>query len=219
MNGLLYVLDIRDAKESDGVITLPPEPVIEDVSPIFMVKDIDSGTDSDMDGNSNNDQDLDIRPAVVIELTMPKGLELEFSSSLGRDEQDTVDGNRQHILYRVPLCVGEDSNNCEFGQSDEISLQFTVGYGFLIQELLSYLIGLLVVIFLLFYLRSKRKKKKRAAKEEKLIQVRSVRSNTHEVERELLGISPMAAVGGGSGAGSGADIDWTAGLNLDDENW
>jgi hypothetical protein len=219
MNGMLDVLDIRNAKESDGVITLPPEPVIEDVSPLFMVEDIDSGTDSDMDGNSNNDHDLDIRPAVVIELTMPTGLELEFTSSLGRDEQDTVDGNRQHILYRVPLCVGEDTNNCDFGQSDEISLQFTVGYGFLIQELLPYLIGLLVVIFLLFYLRSKRKKRKRAAKEEKLIQVRSVRSNTHEVERELLGVSPMAAVGGGSGAGSGADVDWTAGLNLDDENW
>jgi hypothetical protein len=184
-----------------------------------MVEDIDSGTDSDMDGNSNNDQDLDIRPAVVIELTMPKGLELEFTSSLGRDEQDTLDGNRQHILYRVPLCLGEDPNNCEFGQSDEISLQFTIGYGFLIQELLSYLIGLLVVIFLLFYLRSKRKKRKRAAKEEKLIQVRSVRSNTHEVERELLGLSPMDAVGGGGGSGSGADIDWTAGIDLDDNNW
>ena len=219
MNGMLDVFDIRDAKESDGVVTLPPEPIIEDVSPIFMVEDIDSGTDSDMDGNPNNDQDLDIRPAVVIELTMPTGLELEFTSSLGRDEQDTVDGNRQHILYRVPLCIGEDSNNCEFDQSDEISFQFTIGYGFLIQELLSYLIGLLVVVFLLFYLRSKRKKKKRAAKEEKLIQVRSVKSNTYEVERELLGISPMGAVGGGGGSGSGADIDWTTGIDLDDDNW
>ena len=214
MNGMLDVFDIRNAKESDGVVTLPPEPVVEDVSPIFMVEDMDSGTDSNMDGNSNNDQDLDIRPALVFELTMPTGLELEFTSSLGRDEQNTVDGNRQHILYRVPLCLGENTNNCELDQSDEISLQFTIGYGFLIQELLSYLIFLLAIIFLLFYWRSKRKKKKRAAKEEKLIQVRSAKTNTYEVERELLGISPTSAA-----SGSGADIDWTAGINLDDDNW
>ena len=214
MNGMLDVFDIRNAKESDGVVTLPPEPVVEDVSPIFMVEDMDSGTDSNMDGNSNNDQDLGIRPALVFELTMPTGLELEFTSSLGRDEQNTVDGNRQHILYRVPLCLGENINNCELDQSDEISLQFTIGYGFLIQELLSYLIFLLAIIFLLFYWRSKRKKKKRAAKEEKLIQVRSAKTNTYEVERELLGISPMSAA-----SGSGADIDWTAGIDLDDDNW
>jgi hypothetical protein len=214
MNGMLDVFDIRNAKESDGVVTLPPEPVVEEVSPIFMVEDMDSGTDSNMDGNSNNDQDLDIRPALVFELTMPTGLELEFTSSLGRDEQNTVDGNRQHILYRVPLCLGENTNNCELDQSDEISLQFTIGYGFLIQELLSYLIFLLAIIFLLFYWRSKRKKKKRAAKEEKLIQVRSAKSNTYEVERELLGVSPINAA-----SGSGADIDWTAGIDLDDDNW
>ena len=214
MNGMLDVFDIRNAKESDGVVTLPPEPVVEDVSPIFMVEDMDSGTDSNMDGNSNNDQDLDIRPALVFELTMPTGLELEFTSSLGRDEQSIVDGNRQHILYRVPLCLGENTNNCELDQSDEISLQFTIGYGFLIQELLSYLIFLLAIIFLLFYWRSKRKKKKRAAKEEKLIQVRSAKSNTYEVERELLGVSPINAA-----SGSGADIDWTAGIDLDDDNW
>ena len=214
MNGMLDVFDIRNAKESDGVVTLPPEPVVEDVSPIFMVEDMDSGTDSNMDGNSNNDQDLDIRPALVFELTMPTGLELEFTSSLGRDEQNIVDGNRQHILYRVPLCLGENTNNCELDQSDEISLQFTIGYGFLIQELLSYLIFLLAIIFLLFYWRSKRKKKKRAAKEEKLIQVRSAKSNTYEVERELLGVSPI-----NTASGSGADIDWTAGIDLDDDNW
>ena len=214
MNGMLDVFDIRNAKESDGVVTLPPEPVVEDVSPIFMVEDMDSGTDSNMDGNSNNDQDLDIRPALVFELTMPTGLELEFTSSLSRDEQNIVDGNRQHILYRVPLCLGENTNDCELDQSDEISLQFTIGYVFLIQELLSYLIFLLAIIFLLFYWRSKRKKKKRAAKEEKLIQVRSAKSNTYEVERELLGVSPI-----NTASGSGADIDWTAGIDLDDDNW
>ena len=66
----------------------------------------------------------------------------------------------------------------------------------------------------MFYWRSKRKKKKRAAKEEKLIQVRSAKSNTYEVERELLGVSPISAA-----SGSGADIDWTAGIDLDDDNW
>lgn len=214
MGGMLDVFNIRNAAESDGVVTLPPEPVVEQISPMYMVKDIDSGTDSNMDGNLNNDRDMDIRPALVFELTMPKGLELEFTSSLGRDEQSTVDGDRQHILYRVPLCVGENANDCYLEQSDEISLQFTVGYGFLIQELLSYLIGLLAIIFLLFYWRSRRKKEKRAAKQEKLIQIRSVKSNTYEVERELLGVSPVSM-----GAESGTDIDWTAGLDLNDDNW
>ncbi len=214
MNGMLDVFNIRNAGESDGVVTLPPEPVVEEVSPIFMVEDVDSGTDSNMDGNSNNDQDLVIRPALVFELTMPAGLHLEFTSSLGRDEQNTVEGNRQHILYRAPLCIGENTNNCEAEQSDEVSLQFTVGYGFIIQELMSYLFVLLAIIFILFYLRSRRKKRKRLAKEQTLIQVRSAKSNTYEVERELLGISPTSAT-----SGSGADIDWTAGIDLDDDNW
>ena len=206
------IFDLRAASDSGGVVTLPPEPLVVDVEPVTIVEDVDETKDSDEDGDLNNDPDLDVRPSITFELSMPRGLEVELSSSMGRAEQYMIDGDRKKIIYHVPLCVEENPNDCDT-QSDELSIQFTVGYAFLLQELMPYIIGLLVIIFLLFYLRSRRKKKKRELKEIKQMKKQAVTVNTYAVERDLLGLeTPSAPVGGGG------DSDWFAGIDMDD-NW
>ena len=210
-SNLLSVFDFRAASESDGIVTLPPEPFVVDVEPAIIVEDVDDSKDTDEDGNLFNDHDLDVRPSIVLELSMPRGLEVEITSSMGRAEEYVIDGDRKKIIYHAPLCVEQDPDDCDL-QDDELSIQFTVGYAFLLQELLPYLIGLLVIIFLLFYLRSRRKKRKREKLEIKQMQSRAVSVNTYEVERDLLGLgTSRPPIGDGS--------DWFAGLELDEEDW
>ncbi|MBT4059692.1 MAG: hypothetical protein HOE69_05220 [Euryarchaeota archaeon] len=212
--GLLDTFNIKAASGSNGVVTLPPEPILVPVEPISEQQDLDGSIDTNEDGDPNNDRDLDIRPAITLELTMPRGLEIEFSSSMGRDEQKMLGGSRRQIIYRVPLCTEVDPNDCA-GQSDEVSLQFTIGYAFIFQEILPYLMGLLLLIILLVYRRRRKKAQKREAKKEKQLEVRSVSVNTHAVERELLGLQPMGGAGGAANDGS----DWFTGIDLDDDNW
>lgn len=213
IDGMRSLFDGRAASDSGGVVTVPPEPVTVEVQPVAMVEDVSSDKDSDLDGNFDNDDDISIRPAITIELTMPKGLEIEFSSSLGRDEQSFVDGGRKKIIYRVPLCTAASVDDCA-GGSDEISLQFTVGYAFILQELMPYILGLILLLVLLIYSRRQKKKRKKAAKLEKMNDVRAVSVNTHAVERDLLGLQP--SYGGGSAPAGGAD-DWFDGIDLNDD--
>ncbi|MBO57444.1 MAG: hypothetical protein CMA77_00380 [Euryarchaeota archaeon] len=210
-SNLFSVFDFRAASESDGIVTLPPEPLVVDVEPAIIVEDVDDSKDTDEDGNTFNDQDLDVRPSILLELSMPRGLEVEITSSMGRAEEYVIDGDRKKIVYHAPLCVEQDPDDCDL-QDDELSIQFTVGYAFLLQELMPYLIGLLVIIFLLFYLRSRRKKRKREKLEIKQTQSRAVSVNTYEVERDLLGL-------GSQGTPIGDGSDWFAGLDLDEEDW
>ncbi len=207
-NALLSAFDIRGSSDSDGVVTLPPEPYVVEVEPVIIVEDIDENHDTNNDGDLNNDQDLDVRPSIVFELSLPPGLEVEISSSLGRAEQYMIDGDRKKIIYRVPHCSEENPDDCD-DQVDEVSLQFTIGYAFILQELMPYIIGLLVIIFLLFYMRSRRKKRKKEKQEIQQIQKRAVSINTYAVERDLLGLDSTPSGGG--------ELDWMAGLDFDDD--
>ncbi|MDP6742856.1 MAG: hypothetical protein QF544_07340, partial [Candidatus Thalassarchaeaceae archaeon] len=208
---LFSVFDLRAASDSGGIVTLPPEPLVVDVEPITIVEDVDEFKDSDEDGDMNNDPDLDVRPSIVLELSMPRGLEVELTSSMGRAEEYVIDGGRKKIIYHAPLCVEENPNDCDI-QSDELSLQFTIGYAFLLQELMPYIIGLLILIFLFFYRRSRKKKKKREKLEAKLLKKRAVNVNTHAVERDLMGLDPLDAP-------VSAESDWYTGLDIGEEDW
>ena len=213
-HGMLGVFDARTAS-GDGLVTVPNEPLLVEVQPLFIDEDIDPDFDSDGDGEDGNDRDLVIRPSVLLELTMPTGLEVEFSSELGRDEQSMLAGSRKKIVYRLPLCTYNDPIDCK-QESDEISLQFTVGYAFLLQELIPYLIGLLLLIGMLVWRRQRKKAQQRAATKMKQQQIRSVAVNTHAVEREMLGLAPMAD-GGYTGGSSGDSSDWFDGLDMSEE--
>jgi hypothetical protein len=209
--GLFSVFDLRAASDSGGIVTLPPDPLVVDVEPITIVEDVDEFKDSDEDGDMNNDPDLDVRPSIVLELSMPRGLEVELTSSMGRAEKYQMDGGRKKIIYHAPLCVEEDPNDCDI-QSDELSIQFTIGYAFLLQELMPYIIGLLILIFLFFYRRSRKKKRKREKLEAKLLKKQAVNVNTFAVERDLLGLDH-------TNLPAGSDTDWSTGLDLDEDGW
>ncbi|MDP6099073.1 MAG: hypothetical protein QF566_02730 [Candidatus Thalassarchaeaceae archaeon] len=208
---LFSIFDFRAASDSGGIVTLPPDPLEVEVEPITIVEDVDESKDSDEDGDMNNDPDLDVRPSIVLELSMPRGLEVELSSSMGRAEKYVIDGDRKKIIYYVPLCIEENPNDCD-AQSDELSIQFTIGYAFLLQELMPYIIGLLILIFLFFYRRSRKKKKKREKLEAKLLKKRAVNVNTFAVERDLLDLEP-------TNLPASPDTDWLTGLDLDGEDW
>ena len=210
-SGLFSVFDLRAASDSGGIVTLPPDPLVVDVEPITIVEDVDEFKDSDEDGDLNNDPDLDVRPSIVLELSMPRGLEVELTSSMGRAEKYVIDGGRKKIIYHAPLCVEENPNDCDI-QSDELSIQFTIGYAFLLQELMPYIIGLLLLIFLFFYRRSRKKKRKREKLEAKLLKKRAVNVNTHAVERDLMGLEPADLP-------ASPDADWYTGLDIGEEDW
>lgn len=214
VHGMLGAFDGRGANGGDGLVTLPADPLLVEVQPVFIDEDLDPDVDSDSDGDAGNDRDLVVRPSIVLELTMPTGLEVEFTSDLGRDEQSMLSGSRKKIIYRVPLCTANNPVDCD-QESDQISLQFTVGYAFLLQELLPYLLALLLLIGMLIWRRRRKKAQKRAAQKVKTEQIRSVSVNTHAVEREMLGLSPVA--GGYAGSPSGDASDWFDGLDMTDE--
>jgi hypothetical protein len=228
-SGMMGTFDARAAEDNTGgVYTFPPEPLVFDVAPPTQSHDVDSEFDSDADGNAGNDVDIDFRPVITIDITMPKGLSLEFTSTLGRDEHPERQDGRNQVIYRTPLCTAENPRDCD-AQKDEVQIQFTVGYGFIVQELLPYLFGGLGLILLLVMLRMRKRKRKEEILEEQKLIVKAKNVNTHAVERELLGLPPLGAagglggVGGGKvgGEGGGSDADWFAGLDVEnsEEDW
>jgi len=228
-SGMMGTFDARAAEgDTGGVYTFPPEPLVFDVAPPTQSQDVDSEFDSDGDGNAGNDVDIDFRPVITIDITMPKGLSLEFTSTLGRDEHPERQDGRNQVIYRTPLCTAENPRDCD-AQKDEVQIQFTVGYGFIVQELLPYLFGGLGLILLLVVLRMRKRKRKEKILEEQKLIVKAKNVNTHAVERELLGLPPLGAaggiggIGGGKvgGEGGGSDSDWFAGLDIDnsEEDW
>jgi len=233
--------DARTAEhQTGGVYTFPPEPLAFDVAPPTQSKDVDSAFDSDGDGNAANDVDIDFRPVITIDVTMPKGLSIDFTSTLGRDEHPERQDGRNQVIYRTPLCTTENPADCG-AQKDQVEIQFTVGYGFLIQEITPYLFGGLGVILLLFMLRMRKRKRKQQMLDDQRLLVKSKDVNTHAVERELLGLPPLGAaggiggfggggdglIGGGAGGTGGAagggsasgDNAWFDGLDVDSEDW
>ena len=209
IEGMLQTFDFMAAGKNDGLVTFPEDPLVFDVDPIVHSEDIDTEVDSDSDGQTDNDQDIIVRPAVIFEISLPKGLELEFSSSLGLDREVVLPDGRSQIIYRVPLCSSDDLDECD-AQRDEVQVRFTVGYDFLFQEIMPYFLGLSSLLLLFFVRRIRKRRKKKERLEEQRVKVVATNSNTMSVERELLGLpSATAPIGGND--------DWLTGLDMDEE--
>ena len=197
-----------------GVITFPEDPQTVRVDPVIIERDLDETYDSDDDGDSNNDADIDVRPAIRIDLLLPVGLTVNLDSALGNDEYLNRQDGRQHIVYRVPLCVAEESSQCE-SEYDEVSLSITIGYDFILNELFPYLVGVATLFLLLLILRSRKRRARKEMLEEQRQMARAKSTSHREVEQELAGITPRSS--GPAGPITGADSLWLDGIDIDEE--
>lgn len=197
-----------------GVITFPEQPQTVQVNPIIIERDLDENYDSDGDGVPNNDADIEVRPAIRLDLLMPVGLTINLESTQGNDEYPNRQDGRQQIIYRVPLCVAEESSQCD-AEYDEVSFSITIGYDFIFKELLPYLIGAAGLFLLLLFVRRRRRRGRDEMLEEKRQMARANSTSHREVEQEMAGISPTSSVP--TGPTTGADSLWFDGIDMDDE--
>ena len=199
-----------------GAFTFPEEPTVVRVDPVIIQHDLDETYDSDGDGVADNDVDIEVRPAVTLDLLLPVGLTLELESAQGNDEYPNRQDGRQQIIYRLPLCVAEESSQCD-AVYDEVSFSITIGYDFIFKELLPYLLGAAGLILLLLFVRKRKRREKEKMLEEKRQLARAKSTSHREVEQELAGITPRS--GGPAGPTKGADAHWLDGIDMTDDDW
>ena len=185
------------------------------VDPVIIQHDLDETYDSDGDGVADNDVDIEVRPAVTLDLLLPVGLTLDLESAQGNDEYPNRQDGRQQIIYRLPLCVAEESSQCD-AEYDEVSFSITIGYGFIFKELLPYLLGAAGLILLLLFVRKRKRREKEKMLEEKRQLARAKSTSHREVEQELTGITPRSA--GPAGPTKGADAHWLDGIDMTDDD-
>jgi hypothetical protein len=199
-----------------GVFTFPEEPTVVRVDPVIIQHDLDETYDSDGDGVADNDVDIEVRPAVTLDLLLPVGLTLDLESAQGNDEYPNRQDGRQQIIYRLPLCVAKESSQCD-AEYDEVSFSITIGYDFIFKELLPYLLGAAGLILLLLFVRKRKRREKEKMLEEKRQLARAKSTSHREVEQELAGITPRSA--GPAGPTKGADAHWLDGIDMTDDDW
>ncbi len=199
-----------------GAFTFPEEPMVVRVDPVIIQHDLDETYDSDGDGVTDNDVDIEVRPAVTLDLLLPVGLTLNLESAQGNDEYPNRQDGRQQIIYRLPLCVAEESSQCD-AEYDEVSFSITIGYGFIFKELLPYLLAVVGLILLLLFARKRKRREKEKMLEEKRQLARAKTASHREVEQELAGISPTSSAP--AGPTTGADAHWLDGIDMTDDDW
>jgi len=199
-----------------GAFTFPEEPTVVRVDPVIIQHDLDETYDSDGDGVADNDVDIEVRPAVTLDLLLPVGLTLDFESAQGNDEYPNRQDGRQQIIYRLPLCVAEESSQCD-AVYDEVSLTFTIGYDFIFKELLPYLLAVGGLILLLLFARKRKRREKEKMLEEKRQAAKAKTISHREVEQELAGVSPTSSAP--AGPTKGADAHWLDGIDMTDDDW
>ena len=185
------------------------------MDPIIIERDLDENYDSDGDGVANNDADIEVRPAIRLDLLMPVGLTINLESTQGNDEYPNRQDGRQQIIYRVPLCVAEESSQCD-AEYDEVSFSVTIGYDFIFKELLPYLIGAAGLFLLLLFVRRRRRRGRDELLEEKRKLARANSTSHREVEQELAGVSPTSSAP--VGPTTGADAHWLDGIDMTDDD-
>ena len=199
-----------------GAFTFPEEPTVVRVDPVIIQHDLDETYDSDGDGVADNDVDIEVRPAVTLDLLLPVGLTLNLESAHGRDEYPNRQDGRQQIIYRLPLCVAEESSQCD-AVYDEVSFSITIGYDFIFKELLPYLLGAAGLILLLLFVRKRKRREKEKMLEEKRQTAKAKTISHREVEQELAGVSPTSSASEDST--TGADLLWFDGIDMTDDDW
>ncbi|MEE2748263.1 MAG: hypothetical protein VX473_07360 [Candidatus Thermoplasmatota archaeon] len=112
-------------------------------------------------------EDEIISPLVRLKITLPWGIGFSnFQSEMGRGEISD-EGGSGVLTYYVPLCREDTVEACE-EQSDTVSFRVIVGFDFIFQQLLGYIV-LIVGLLILFIIRRrnrKRRKREKKAKEE-----------------------------------------------------
>ena len=199
-----------------GAFTFPEEPTVVRVDPVIIQHDLDETYDSDGDGVADNDVDIEVRPAVTLDLLLPVGLTLDLESAQGNDEYPNRQDGRQQIIYRLPLCVAEESSQCD-AVYDEVSFSITIGYDFIFKELLPYLLAVGGLILLLLFARKRKRREKEKMLEEKRQAAKAKTISHREVEQELAGVSPTSSAP--AGPTKGADAHWLDGIDMTDDDW
>ena len=190
-NGMnLWTNSLLAANDGGNGIEVPPgEDIVIDIpTPVFEI------------------EDEIISPSVRLRITLPWGIGFSnFQSDMGRGEISDNDGS-QMLTYYVPLCTEDTVEACE-QQSDTVSFRMTIGYDFILGQLMGYislLVGLLVLL-LMWRRNRKRRKRERKAKEESDI-VGHRMSDLHVLSDDSYGDDGLPDMGNFGGLDEKGDI-------------
>jgi len=105
-----------------------------------------------------------VSPSVRLRVTLPWGIGFSnFKSDMGRGEITENDGS-EVLTYYLPLCMENSVEACE-EQSDTLSFRMTIGFDYILGQLIGYISVLVGLIVLLLMWRRSRKRRKRERKE------------------------------------------------------
>ena len=116
-------------------------------------------------------EDEVVSPSVRLRVTLPWGIGISnFQSDMGRGELSENDGS-EVLTYYVPLCMENSAEDCE-DQTDTVTFRMTIGFDYILSQLIGYisvLVGLLLLLIMWRRSRKRRKRERKAREEAEIV--------------------------------------------------